>query len=342
MSGDGALPADATCVVLTGGSGGVKLAAGLARLLGERLAILVNTGDDFTHLGLSISPDIDTVLYSLSGRINDETGWGRSGETWTFMGALGELGAPTWFKLGDGDLATHVDRTDRLAAGETLSEVCARHGAQFGIAPRILPMSDAPVRTMIATDDGLLSFQEYFVRDQCRPVVRAISYQGTDRARPTRQLLDALAAPTLSGILIGPSNPWLSIEPILAVPGLRDALQASEAPVVAVSPIIGGRAVKGPAAKIMGELGLAPGSRDIARHYAGLIDGFIIDSEDKGLAEEISSAAEPGRRLPIHVTNTLMRTLDDKVALARQCLAFCAELVADPHRQPAGRARPAP
>jgi LPPG:FO 2-phospho-L-lactate transferase len=333
--------AGGTYVVLTGGSGGVKLAVGLARLLGERLAILVNTGDDFTHLGLAISPDIDTVLYALSGRVNEATGWGLAGETWTFMRALGELGGPTWFKLGDGDLATHVDRTGRLAAGETLTTVCARHAAQFGIAARILPMSDDQVHTMVVTDAGTLSFQEYFVRDQCRPAVRSIRFDGTAQARPAPKVLEALAAPSLAGIIMGPSNPWLSIDPILAVPGMREALQAARAPIIAVSPIIGGKAVKGPTAKIMNELGLAPDSGDIARHYAGLIDGFIIDSEDKRLAEEIGSASRPDAPLPVHVTNTLMRTLDDKVALARQCLAFCAELARSAPRPRTARARQA-
>jgi LPPG:FO 2-phospho-L-lactate transferase len=319
-------PASGTYVVLSGGSGGVKLAVGLAQLLRERLSIIVNTGDDFTHLGLSISPDIDTVLYALSGRVNEETGWGLAGETWSFMRALGDLGGPTWFKLGDGDLATHVDRTGRLKAGEALTAVCASHASRLGVAAHILPMSDDPVRTRVATDAGDLSFQEYFVRDQCRPVVHAIRFDGATSARPAPRVLHALAAPTLRGILIGPSNPWLSVDPILAVPGLRQALKASGAPIVAVSPIIAGRAVKGPAAKIMAELGLDADTRSIARHYAGLLDGFVIDSEDEKLAQEIQSGTRPDIRLPTLATNTMMRTLDDKVALARQCLAFCGRL----------------
>lgn len=318
-----------TYVVLSGGSGGVKLAVGLAHVLRERLAVLVNTGDDFTHLGLSISPDIDTVLYSLSGRVNEETGWGLRGETWTFMRALGDLGGPTWFKLGDGDLATHVDRTGRLKAGETLTAVCAHHAARLGIAARILPMSDAPVRTMVATDTGDLSFQEYFVRDQCRPMVHAIRFDGAKAARPTPQVLEALAAPTLAGIVIGPSNPWLSVDPILAVPGLHQALRTSGAPIIAVSPIVAGKAVKGPATKIMAELGLEADSRSIAKHYAGLIDGFVIDSEDEKLAEDVRLNTRSGRRLPTLVTNTMMRTLDDKVALARQCGTFCDQLASE-------------
>jgi LPPG:FO 2-phospho-L-lactate transferase len=305
-------------VVLSGGSGGVKLAVGLAQVLQERLAVVVNTGDDFVHLGLHISPDIDTVLYSLAGVVNEETGWGRRGETWTFMRALGELGGPTWFKLGDGDLATHIDRACRLRAGETLTGVGARQAATLGVAARILPMTDDSVRTVVETDAGTLSFQEYFVRDQCWPAVRGIRFEGADAARPTRQVIEALSAPDLAGIIIGPSNPWLSVDPILAVPGMREALQASGAPIVAVSPIVAGKAIKGPAAKIMVELGLQPDSRAVARHYAGLIDGFVIDSEDETLEKDM--------RLPIVVTDTIMRTLDDRIALARQCLAFCGRL----------------
>ena len=311
-------PASGSYVVLSGGSGGVKLAVGLAQLLRERLAVVVNTGDDFTHLGLHISPDVDTVLYSLAGVVNEETGWGRSGESWTFMHALGALGGPTWFKLGDGDLATHIDRTSRMHAGETLTGVGARQAAALGVAARILPMTDDAVRTAVETDLGLLTFQEYFVRDQCRPVVRSVRFDGAGAARPTPQVIEALSARDLAGILIGPSNPWLSVDPILAVPGMREAMKTSGAPIVAVSPIIGGKAVKGPTAKIMAELGLQPDSRAVARHYGGLIDGFVIDSQDEALEKDMG--------LPILATNTLMRTLDDKIALSRQCLAFCDRL----------------
>jgi LPPG:FO 2-phospho-L-lactate transferase len=319
--------ASGSYVVLSGGSGGVKLAVGMAQVLNERLAIVVNTGDDFSHLGLHIAPDVDTVLYSLAGAVNEETGWGRRGETWTFMHALDELGGPTWFKLGDGDLATHIDRACRLRAGETLTEVGARQAASLGIAARILPMTDASVSTMVETDAGTLTFQEYFVRDQCRPAVRAIRFDGIGVARPTRQVIEALSAPDLAGIVIGPSNPWLSVGPILAVPGMREALQASGAPVVAVSPIVAGKAVKGPTAKIMAELGLQPDSRAVARHYAGLIDGFVIDSVDGTLEKDMG--------VPTAVTDTVMRTLDDKIALARECMAFCGRL-ADRRRAGAG------
>lgn len=322
-------PEAGSYVVLSGGSGGVKLAVGLAQVLRERLAIVVNTGDDFTHLGLHISPDVDTVLYSLAGRVNNETGWGLHGETWSFMDAFARLGGPTWFKLGDADLATHIDRTGRLRAGETLTQVGARQAAALGIAARILPMSDDPVRTAVETDSGLLGFQEYFVRDRCRPQVRAIRFEGATAARPSSEVIAALSAPDLAGIIIGPSNPWLSIDPILAVSGMREALKARGAPVIAVSPIIDGKAVKGPTAKIMAEFGLHPDSGTIARHYKGLIDGFIIDSIDQASGNDMA--------LPSIATNTIMRSLDDKVALARECLSFCARLAAE-RRPEMGRA----
>jgi LPPG:FO 2-phospho-L-lactate transferase len=312
--------AAATYLALSGGIGGAKLVLGLAELLGGSLGVIVNTGDDFEHLGLAISPDVDTALYTLCGLVNPETGWGRRDETWTFMAALAALGGPAWFRLGDGDLATHIDRTVRLATGATPTEVCARLAERLGVAPRILPMTDARVRTVVETDEGALAFQEYFVRRQCRPVVRAIRYEGAEAARPTPAILAALASPTLKGIVICPSNPWLSIDPILAVPGLVAALRASGAPLVAVSPIIAGQAVKGPTAKIMAELGLECSSRLIARHYAGLIDALVIDERDRALAADIG--------VPVLVTNTLMAARADKVALARQCLGLCERLAA--------------
>ena len=307
-----------TYVALSGGVGGAKLSLGLAGPLGNRLSIIVNTADDFEHLGLHISPDVDTALYTLSGLVNEETGWGRREETWTFMGALGHLGGPTWFRLGDGDLATHVDRTMRLAAGATPTQVCVHLAEKLGVTARVLPMTDAPVRTMVETDRGTLAFQDYFVREQCRPVVRDIRYEGAGLARPTVAVLEALSAPSLAGIIICPSNPWLSVEPILAVAGMREVLKASGRPIVAVSPIIAGKAVKGPTAKIMAELGLDADSRTIAWHYEGLIDGLIIDTADEALAA--------GLPVPAIVTNTMMRSLDDKIALARQCVAFCERL----------------
>jgi LPPG:FO 2-phospho-L-lactate transferase len=336
-----ALPA--RYVALSGGVGGAKLSLGLASLLSPRmtptahhpstrhsrdaveatgdprLTIIANTGDDFEHLGLHVSPDVDTTLYTLADVVNPETGWGRRDETWSFMDATADLGGPTWFKLGDRDLATHIERTRRLKAGETMTAITAHLSCRFGIAARILPMSDAPMRTLVDTDTGTLAFQDYFVREQCSPVVRHLRYDGADAARPTPQVLQALSDPALVGIIICPSNPWLSIDPILAIPGMRQAIRASGAPVIAVTPIIGGKAVKGPTAKIMAELGIAPDALSIAKHYDGLIDGFVLDAQDEALISQIPAATT--------VANTLMRSLDDKVALARICLAFCKRLV---------------
>jgi LPPG:FO 2-phospho-L-lactate transferase len=307
-----------TYVALSGGVGGAKLSLGLANLLGDRLSVIANTGDDFEHLGLHISPDVDTALYTLAGIVNPDTGWGRRDETWTFMEAIAKLGGENWFRLGDGDLAMHVDRTRRLKAGETLTAFCAHAAERLGITAHILPMTDDPLRTIVDTDAGTLAFQEYFVREQCRPAVRSIRFEGGADASPTREVLAALSAPTLAGIIICPSNPWLSVDPILAVPGLRPALKASGTPIIAVSPIIAGKALKGPAAKIMAELGLAVTGASVARHYAGLIDGFVVDTADAALV--------PDLLVPSLVTNTVMRTLDDRVALARDCLDFCARL----------------
>jgi LPPG:FO 2-phospho-L-lactate transferase len=305
-------------VALSGGVGGAKLALGLAHVLADRLSLVVNTGDDFEHLGLYVSPDLDTALYTLAGLVNPATGWGRSDETWTFMAALAGLGGPSWFKLGDGDLATHVLRTQRLKGGATLTAVTAELARRFSISARILPMCDEPLRTLVETEAGTLAFQDYFVREQCRPRLRQIRFEAAASAKPTPQVLEALADPRLAGIIICPSNPYLSVDPILAVPGLRPALKRARLPVVAVSPIIAGRAVKGPAAKIMAELGMAADSRSVARYYAGLVDGFIIDVADSDLAADMP--------VPVKVTKTLMATLEDKIALARTCLSFCAEL----------------
>ena len=313
-----AAPKAATFLALSGGVGGAKLSLGLGLLLGDRLGILLNTGDDFEHLGLYISPDVDTALYTLADIVNPQNGWGRRDETWTFMSALQALGGPAWFQLGDGDLATHIDRTARLRAGETLTAICAHMAQRLRIASRILPMTDARVQTVLDTDQGLLAFQEYFVRRRCQPVVHSIRFEGTEAARPTASVLAAIADPSLAGIIICPSNPWLSIDPILAVPGLRAALCSSGAPVIAVSPLVAGQALKGPAAKISAELGVERGCQGIARHYSGLIDALVIDDADAQAAADLG--------VHVLVTPTVMRSLDDKVALARECVALCARL----------------
>ncbi len=271
-----------------------------------------NTGDDFTHLGLAVSPDLDTLLYTLAGLDNPETGWGRRGETWTFMAALEALGGETWFRLGDGDLATHVERTRRLGAGESLSAITDDFRRRLGIAAAIVPMSDDPVRTRVRSDAGWLDFQEYFVRRHSAPRVLDLAFVGADAARPNPALLDALADPTLRAVVICPSNPLISIAPILAVSGMRAALAATAAPVVAVAPIIAGRAVKGPTAKMMVELGLDPSAAAVARRYGGLIDAYVVDYADAG-----GTAIDGVTIVP---ANALMRTLADREALARTVL----------------------
>jgi len=300
-------------VALSGGIGGAKLAVGLYRVLPpETLTVIANTGDDFEHLGLSISPDIDTLLYTLGGIDNLELGWGRRNETWTFMAALESLGGATWFKLGDGDLATHIERTRRLAAGESLSKVTDDFRRRFGISARILPMSEDRVCTRLRTDDGWLDFQDYFVRLRSSPVVREVAYAGSSEARANPDFLAALAAGDLEAVVICPSNPFLSIDPILSLPGVRKALRACRAPVVAVSPIIGGKAVKGPTAKLMAELGLPVSAAAVAEHYADLLDIYVVDEAD---AAEISELG-----VPVILSHTLMVTLEDRDALARTVL----------------------
>lgn len=317
-----ALPAARTgfVVALTGGIGGAKLCLGLQRVLPPgALRIVVNTGDDFEHLGLAISPDVDTTLYTLAGLANVELGWGRQDETWSFMRVLETLGGPGWFRLGDGDLALHVERTRRLAAGESLTEIVADIAHRFAIPSRIMPMSDDPVRTIVLTAGGSeLGFQEYFVRERCAPAIAQLRYAGAESARIPGTAVRSLQDPALQAIVIAPSNPYLSIDPILAVPGMRMALRARGAPVIAVTPLIGDAAVKGPTAKIMRELGLAPSPLTVLQHYRGLIDGFVLDERDAALANDID--------LPVQVCDTLMRSLADRERVAHCTLELARKL----------------
>jgi LPPG:FO 2-phospho-L-lactate transferase len=307
-------------LALCGGVGGAKLAFGLTRLLGpDDLTIVVNTGDDFEHLGLAISPDLDTVIYTLSGLADADRGWGLAGETWNFLETLKRLGGEDWFMLGDRDLATHVLRTRALAAGETLSQVTARLAARLGVAHGVVPMSDEPVRTWVDTEDGPLAFQHYFVRERCAPAAVAIRVEGAAAARPSPAFAAALERPDLAAILICPSNPYLSIDPILAVPGVREALAEAEAPRLAVSPIIGGSAIKGPTAKLMRELGITPSAEAIAVHYSGLIDGLVLDDMDAGRVEAVEALG-----IAAHVAPTVMRDDAGRIGLARDVLAFAA------------------
>ena len=309
---------EGTVIALSGGIGGAKLALGLYRVLPPgALTVICNPGDDFDHLGLRICPDTDTVLYTLSGIANREAGWGRSGESWTFMQALADLGGETWFRLGDGDLALHVERTRRLAHGESWSSICADIARRLGVRARVVPACDEEVRTVVKTPGGRLAFQHYFVRDRCEPAVTGFEFEGTVYARPCDRVLEALADSALGCVVVCPSNPFISIDPILAVPGMSDAIRAAGVPVIGVSPIVGGRAVKGPTAKMMRELGLEVSNRAIERHYGGIVDAWIIDSGDA------KDAADFHR--PVRVAPTLMRTDADKDTLARAVLEFAAE-----------------
>jgi LPPG:FO 2-phospho-L-lactate transferase len=303
--------------ILTGGVGGAKLVLGLCHSVpAETVTAIVNTGDDFTHLGLSISPDLDTLLYTLSGKANATQGWGREGESWNFMDAARSLGGADWFQLGDGDLALHVLRSERLRKGEPLSAIIADFASAWGIGANMLPMSDDAVATQIDTNEGLLEFQHYFVRRRCEPAVRAIRFDGAAEARPAPGVIEAIQDEACRAILIAPSNPFLSVDPILAVPGIRDALASARAPVVAVSPIVGGTAVKGPTAKMMRELGLEISAATIAAHYDGVIDAMLVDERDPPADIGIASAR----------TDTLMTTLEDRVRVARAALALADSL----------------
>lgn len=307
-------------IALCGGVGGAKLAFGLAQVLApEDLTIVVNTGDDFVHLGLHVSPDIDTLVYTLCGLSDRQRGWGLAGETWNFMAAVRQLGGEDWFQLGDRDLAMHVERTRRLAAGDTLSQATAALTAALGLRHPVIPMSDQPVRTIVQTTEGELGFQRYFVGEQCQPVATSVRFEGAAAASPSPAFQAALARDDLAAVVVCPSNPYLSVDPILAIPRVRAALEVLKAPIVAVSPIIGGRALKGPAAKLMAELGVTPGVVAVAEHYRGLLDGLVIDAADAADAAALRKAGvEP------LVTEAVMVSDEDRVTLAQETLAFSA------------------
>ncbi len=297
-------------VELAGGVGGAKLAHGLAAHLGPELTVVVNTGDDLERHGLVIWPDHDTVLYTLAGLDDRERGWGLRDETWTVMEQLERLGEATWFRLGDRDIATHLVRTEQLRAGRRPTEVALDLQRRFGIAPRILPMSDAPVRTVVETDTGRLEFQEYFVRLRQEPTVRAVTFVGVEAARPSAEVAAAIRAAEL--VVVAPSNPIVSIGPILAVPGVRDLLaerRRAGVPVVGVSPIVAGRALKGPADRMLASLGHPVSAAGVAAIYRDLLDGFVVDAVDADLAPEIEALG-----IRVLATDTIMT---DDAARAR-------------------------
>lgn len=314
-------PIDGPIVALAGGVGGAKLAYGLNHLLGDRLAVVVNTGDDFEHWGLTICPDLDTVMYNLAGINNLEQGWGLADESYRVLEQVARYGGESWFRLGDRDLGTNLVRTLDLKSGASLTEVTFRLKTSVGIAAEILPMSDQPVRTMIHSDEGVLAFQDYFVRRRYEPRLIRLSYAGIDAARPSPQVLDALD--NAAAVILCPSNPYLSLDPILHLPGMAEKLRSLHVPVVAVSCIVGGMALKGPAAKVMAELGVEVSPVTVARHLAGQIrlDGFVLDQTDAD--SELAVAALGVTPL---VSDTIMLDNAGKVRLALAVLGFTQSL----------------
>ena len=306
--------ADPKVVALAGGVGGAKLADGLAQVLQpDHLTIIVNTADDFTHLGLRISPDLDTICYTLAGVANPETGWGRINETWYVFESLREMGMPDWFKLGDSDLATHLVRSILLNEGHTLSQITKDFCGMWGINSKVLPMSDDVIQTWVYTNEGDLEFQEYFVHRRCEPIGKGFNFEGVEKSKPAPGVLEAIDQ--CDAVIICPSNPWVSIDPILSVPNIKTALENHL--VIAVSPIIESRTIKGPAAKMFMEMGIQPSAHAVAEHYGSIIHGLIIDNSDVALVKEIND-------LSIHtfVTNILMRDRLDRGRLAREMIEY--------------------
>ena len=306
-------------LAVTGGVGGAKLALGLSKVLGsEELAFVVNTGDDFEHLGLHISPDVDSLTYALAEQNNNELGWGRQGETWQFIETLRALGGEDWFRLGDKDLALHHQRTHLLRSGYSLTEVTRKIGMALGIEHQMLPMSDDPVRTMVQTAQGELAFQHYFVRERCEPEVTGFRFDGIETAQPNPALLAWLQ--DCDGIIICPSNPYVSVDPILQLGQLGTLFE--QLPVVAISPIVGGMAIKGPAAKMMAELQVPASPTAVAQHYGNLLSGFIIDETD---ASQLSGPLED---MPIAsiAAPSVMVTLEDRILLAETAIRFLSEI----------------
>jgi LPPG:FO 2-phospho-L-lactate transferase len=305
-------------LALCGGVGGAKLADGLARVLRvDALTIAVNVGDDFEHLGLPICPDLDTVLYTLAGLAHPQQGWGRAEESWRTFGELRRLGGADWFQLGDLDIALHLLRRSLLDSGASLSQAIAAIGRKLGVQHAVTPVTDEPLRTIVQTDEGILPFQDYFVRRRCEPRVAAVNFAGAERTRLAPSVAAALQNPALAGVILCPSNPYVSINPMLAVPGLRERLRACPAPIIAVSPIVGGQALKGPAAKIMQELGVVPSAGVIADLYSDFVDSVLVDTTDAALARSDAR---------LLVTGTVMHTTESRAALASFCVDLCQRI----------------
>ena len=311
-----------THLALSGGIGGAKLALGLEHIFNSpKLMIAGNTGDDFEHFGLNISPDLDTLLYTLSGKSDLERGWGLANETWSFMKVMKEIGGETWFQLGDRDLAIHVERTRRLKEGERLSFITSSFCRKFGVKSHIVPATDDSLKTLVKTPKGILSFQHYFVRDQCSPKILELKYEGLENAQPCPALEEALESSLLETVVVCPSNPFLSIDPILAVKGVREKLKSSNARVLAVSPIVGGDAVKGPTANNLRDLGFSVSAYTIAKYYSDFIDGFMLDKEDENEISRIESLG-----IQVGLADTVMTDLQSKIKLAEDVLQFSKTL----------------
>ena len=308
-------------VALAGGVGGAKLADGLYRTLtADSLTVIVNCGDDFAPFGLRVCPDLDTVCYTLAGLANPQTGWGRQGETWVAYEEIRRLGGPAWFHLGDQDLATHLERTRRLQSGETLSRVTRDFCQAWGITARVLPMTDDWMPTWVDTvDNGWLPFQEYFVKLACEPKVKGFEFRGAQEARPAPGVIESIR--DADCVVICPSNPWVSIGPILSVPGVMEALKKCPVRVV-ISPIVGGKAIKGPAAKMFTELGIQPSCLAVAQHYQDWCTHFIMDREDSHFSEKIEALG-----MSVTVTDTMMYDSEDRIRLARETLEVCSRSI---------------
>jgi len=304
--------------VLSGGVGGAKLVLGLSRTLNnDDFMTIVNTGDDFVHFGLKICPDIDTVIYTLAELVDQERGWGLKDESWNFLDKTKLLGGEGWFNLGDKDLATHVHRTQRLAKGEDLASITKNLASSFGVKANLVPMTNDPVSTVVETSKGDLAFQHYFVRDRCVPTVKGFRFEGIKSSVINPLIQEYARANDKSAVLLAPSNPFVSIDPILNVPTMTDELIGMQGPKIAISPIINSKAIKGPAAKMMQELGVPSTSIEIANHYKGLIDAIVIDHADAPLSEKIEDMG-----IKVFITNTVMHSLNEKITLANECLNF--------------------
>ena len=309
-------------LALSGGVGGAKLCLGLDRISSQpSLTIIANTGDDFKHLGLYISPDIDTLIYTLSGINNLTTGWGRNDETWNTHSMLEKFGIENWFQLGDKDLALHLYKNEQMTMGLSLTEITQTIAQQFGLRSRILPMTDEMVQTMIDSNMGLLSFQEYFVKNRSKPTIKNISFAGSKEAKTSPELQQVMQGTDFDVIVICPSNPYLSIDPILSIDEIKTFIQSSTQPVIAVSPIVKGAAIKGPTAKIMEEFNIPTSVTSIAEHYHSLIDGLVIDNKDDTQAIQIESMG-----IQVKVTNTIMKNDQDKIQLAQDVVAFAESI----------------